>query len=104
MNITEVRVRMLNRPGGRVKATAAATIDGNIVIHDIMITEGPEGVRICMPSRRCADGEYRDIVHPANRSARYVLSNAVTDEYYRTKRNFVRARMFRENARYGEPQ
>ena len=35
-----------------------------------------------MPSRKNADGTYRDIVHPINSSFRNELENAVIDAYH----------------------
>ena len=49
-----------------MKAVVSITIDEEFVVHDIKIIEGEKGLFIAMPSRKAADGEYRDIAHPIN--------------------------------------
>ena len=50
-----------------MKAIVSITLDNEFVIHDIKVIEGEKGgLFIAMPSRKAADGEYRDIAHPIN--------------------------------------
>ena len=65
MNITDVRVRKMTKES-KMKAVVSITIDDEFVIHDIKVVEGEKGLFIAMPSRKAADGEYRDIAHPIN--------------------------------------
>ena len=65
MNITDVRVRKMTKEG-KMKAVVSITIDDEFVVHDIKVVEGDKGLFIAMPSRKAADGEYRDIAHPIN--------------------------------------
>ena len=51
MDITDVRVRMINRDR-KMKAVVSITIDDVFVIHDIKIIEGEKGIFIAMPSRK----------------------------------------------------
>lgn len=37
-----------------------------------------------MPSRKAADGEYRDIAHPINTETREELQKMILDKYYET--------------------
>lgn len=39
---------------------------------------------IAMPSRKAADGEYRDIAHPINTETREELQKMILDKYYET--------------------
>ncbi len=80
MNITDVRVRKMTKEGN-MKAVASITIDNEIAIHDIKIIEGENGLFIAMPSRKTADGEYRDIAHPISHEAREVLQTAILEAY-----------------------
>ena len=64
MRITDVRVRIVKKEDSKLKAVASITIDDCFVIHDIKVIEGSEGNFIAMPSRKTADGEYKDIAHP----------------------------------------
>ena len=49
-----------------MKAVVSITIDQVFVVHDIKVIEGEKGLFIAMPSKKSADGEYRDIAHPIN--------------------------------------
>ena len=65
MQITDVRIRKVAKEG-KMKAVVSITIDNEFVVHDIKVIEGEKGLFIAMPSRKAADGEYRDIAHPIN--------------------------------------
>ena len=65
MQVTDVRVRRVEKEG-KMKAIVSITLDNEFVIHDIKVIEGEKGLFIAMPSRKAADGEYRDIAHPIN--------------------------------------
>ena len=64
-----------------MKAIASITIDAMMVIHDVKIIEGQNGLFVAMPSRKTQDGEYKDIVHPINSSAREFLQNFILEKY-----------------------
>ena len=69
MTITDVRVRKVAKDG-KMKAVVSITLDEEFVVHDIKVIEGEKGLFIAMPSRKAADGEYRDIAHPINSQTR----------------------------------
>ena len=69
MKITDVRIRKVEKEG-KMRAVVSITIDDEFVVHDIKVIEGEKGLFIAMPSRRAADGEYRDIAHPINSQTR----------------------------------
>lgn len=81
MDITEVRVRLVKKEEGKLKAVASITIDGCFVVHDVKIIEGNEGFFIAMPSKRTPEGEYKDIVHPLNSATREQISKIVLQEF-----------------------
>ncbi len=81
MNITEVRVRLIKKEEGKLKAVASVTIDNCFVVHDVKIIEGNDGCFIAMPSKRTPEGEYKDIVHPLNTETREQLAKCVLEEY-----------------------
>ena len=60
------------------------TLDNEFVIHDIKVIEGEKGLFIAMPSRKAADGEYRDIAHPINSNTRDMIQNVVLNKYETT--------------------
>ena len=80
MNITDVRVRKMTKEG-KMKAVESITIDDEFVVHDIKVVEGEKGLFIAMPSRKAADGEYRDIAHPINSETRASIQNIVLEAY-----------------------
>ena len=80
MNITDVRVRKVNDEG-KMKAVVSITIDQVFVVHDIKVIEGEKGLFIAMPSKKSADGEYRDIAHPINTETRAMLERIILEEY-----------------------
>jgi len=80
MNITDVRVRKVTKEG-KMKAVVSITIDEGFVVHDIKVIEGEKGLFIAMPSRKSADGEYRDIAHPINSDTRDRLQNLILEQF-----------------------
>lgn len=80
MKITDVRVRKVESDS-KMRAVASITIDDVFVIHDIKIIEGEKGLFIAMPSKKGADGEYRDIAHPINSDTRVMLQEVILDAY-----------------------
>ena len=75
MTITDVRVRKVAKDG-KMKAVVSITLDDEFVVHDIKVIEGEKGLFIAMPSRKAADGEYRDIAHPINSHTRERIQNS----------------------------
>ncbi len=80
MEITDVRVRKINKEG-KMKAVVSITFDSNFVVHDIKIIEGEKGLFIAMPSRKAGDGEYRDIAHPINSETRQRIQDIILEKY-----------------------
>ena len=83
MQITDVRIRRVEKEG-KMKAVVSITIDEEFVVHDIKIIEGEKGLFIAMPSRKAADGEYRDIAHPINSGTRERIQKLILDKYEET--------------------
>lgn len=65
-------------------AVVSITIDEEFVVHDIKIIEGEKGLFIAMPSRKAADGEYRDIAHPINSDTRDRIQKLILEKYQET--------------------
>ena len=80
MQITDVRVRKLSKEG-KMKAIVSITIDNVFVVHDIKVIEGEKGLFIAMPSKKAADGEYRDIAHPINSATRDSIQKIIMEKY-----------------------
>ena len=80
MQITDVRVRKVTKEG-KMKAVVSITLDNEFVVHDIKVIEGEKGLFIAMPSRKAADGEYRDIAHPINSETRERIQSIILEKY-----------------------
>ena len=80
MKVTDVRVRRVAKEG-KMKAIVSITLDEEFVVHDIKVIEGEKGLFIAMPSRKAADGEYRDIAHPINSGTRDMIQGIVLERY-----------------------
>ena len=81
MKISDIRVRIVKNETSKIKASVSLTIDDAIIVHDIKVIEGREGLFISMPSRKTPDGEYKDIVHPINTETREQIRDAILAAY-----------------------
>ena len=80
MQITDVRVRKVAKEG-KLKAVVSITLDEEFVVHDIKVIEGEKGLFIAMPSKKSADGEYRDIAHPISSGTREKIQSMILEKY-----------------------
>ena len=80
MKVTDVRIRKIQEEG-KMKAIVSVTFDNEFVVHDIKIIDGQNGLFVAMPSRKMADGEFRDIAHPINAETRKKIQDAIFEEY-----------------------
>ena len=80
MQITDVRVRMVAKDS-KMKAVVSITIDNEFVVHDIKVIEGDKGLFIAMPSKKSAEGEYRDIAHPISSNTRDMIQKTIIEAY-----------------------
>ena len=85
MQITDVRVRIVKKDDSKLKAVASVTFDDCFVVHDIKVIEGNEGYFIAMPSRKTADGEYKDVAHPIKTETREQLIKAILTAFEEEK-------------------
>ncbi len=80
MEITDIRLKKVTKEG-KMKAIVSITLDNEFAIHDIKVIEGEKGLFIAMPSRKAADGDYRDIAHPINQNTRERVQSLILAEY-----------------------
>ncbi len=52
MEISEVRIKLATRRDDKLRAFCSVTVDNAIVIRDLKIIEGDQGLFIAMPSRK----------------------------------------------------
>jgi len=80
MTITDVWVRKITKEG-KLRAIVSITLDNEFVVHDIKVIEGEKGLFIAMPSKKAADGEFRDIAHPINSATRETIQSVILEKY-----------------------
>ena len=80
MQITELRLRKVENEG-KFKAYVTVTFDNCFVVHNVKIIEGKTGLFIAMPSRKTANGEYKDVAHPISPDFRNELQDKILAEY-----------------------
>lgn len=86
MEITDIKIKYTN-DDSRMKAAVSIVFDASFAIHDIKVIEGQEKLFLAMPSKKLADGTYRDIVHPINREMRDLLESSILQAYHNGKTN-----------------
>jgi stage V sporulation protein G len=55
MEVTEVKVKLVQANRDRLKAYCTMTLDGEFVVRDLKLIEGASGLFVAMPSRKLAD-------------------------------------------------
>ncbi len=55
MEISEVRVKLVNNKDDRLKAFCSVTMDDEFVVREIKVIEGVGGFFVAMPSRKMSD-------------------------------------------------
>lgn len=82
MNITDIIIRK-SYDDRAVKAIVSIVIDGKLAIHELKIVEGHERLFVAMPSRKTANGSFRDVVHPLDSGTRAEIERLILEEYER---------------------
>lgn len=80
MQITELRIRKVTGEG-KLRAYVTITFDNCFVVHNVKIIEGKDGLFVAMPSKKTANGEYKDVAHPISPEFRAEIQNKILDEY-----------------------
>jgi stage V sporulation protein G len=80
VEITDIRMR--KKVGeSKMKAVVSVTFDNEFVVHDIRVIDGQNGLFVAMPSRKTADGQFKDIAHPINSEMRAKMQDAILSQY-----------------------
>lgn len=92
MEITEVRVKLMDEPGERLQAFCSITFDDAFVVRDLKIIEGATGPFVAMPSRKltahcpqCGCKNHLRASHCNQCGARLKEHTAIKDEDGRAK-------------------
>ncbi len=81
MQITDIKIRKAFEDGP-MKAVVSVTFDNQFAVHDIKVIYANDKHFIVMPSRKNADGTYRDIAHPINAEFRAQMEKEVLARYF----------------------
>ncbi|MCA9414853.1 MAG: SpoVG family protein [Candidatus Omnitrophica bacterium] len=81
LNITEVRIHMVETNRSNLRAYGSITIDDCFVIHGLKILQGDSGLFVGMPRRHRDGGEPQDIAHPLDIDTRKHIESMVLDAY-----------------------
>lgn len=84
MQITDVKIRKIFSEGPML-AVASITLDEIFVVHDVKVIQASDRLFIVMPSRKNADGTYRDIAHPITAEFRAHMEEKVLAAYETAK-------------------
>jgi stage V sporulation protein G len=84
VEITEVRVYR-TKGEGKVRAKCSVVLDGEMVVHDLRVVDGANGLFVSMPSKKLPDGDYRDLFHPITAEARQKLHDAVLQAFHQSE-------------------
>ena len=92
MEITEVRIKLMEEPGERLQAFCSITFDDCFVVRDLKIIEGASGPFVAMPSRKltahcpqCGCKNHLRAAHCNQCGARLKEQVAIKDEEGRAK-------------------
>ena len=80
MNFFNIRIRK-TFDEGPLKAILSVTFDNSLALHDVKIINADSRQFVVMPSRKNADGTYKDIVHPINSVFRKKLEDKLLSAY-----------------------
>ncbi len=79
MEITEVKIFPVNEE--KLKAYVTIVLDHCFVVRDLKIINGSTGLFVAMPSKKRADGTYKDVAHPLNKQTRVTMEKLILESY-----------------------
>ena len=80
MKFTVEIKRLLKDARKATKAFCDVVIDDSIVIHDVSVVDGKNGLFVAMPSKKVGES-YKDIAHPLSTECRKAISDAIFEKY-----------------------
>ncbi|TKJ40384.1 septation protein SpoVG [candidate division LCP-89 bacterium B3_LCP] len=85
MEITEININL--RDEEKLKAFINITFDDVFVVRGLKVIQGNKGLFVCMPSRKLADGSYKDIAHPISNDFRQHIETLILQKYEKVLEN-----------------
>ena len=80
MKISARISKMINEE--KLQAIATVCIEEQFLITGVRVYNSKKGLFVAMPSRKTANGEYRNICFPLNKDIREEISREVKNAYY----------------------
>lgn len=80
MKITDITIRRIAHEG-KMRAIVSVTFNKQLVVHDMKVIEGRNGIFVAMPSRQMKNGEYIDISHPITMELRKKIEKEILLKY-----------------------
>lgn len=77
----KIEAKVYKKDYKSIKGTANITIDDCFVVKGILIMESKNGLFIAMPSKKTANGEYKDICFPITKEARQQIIDEIMKKY-----------------------
>lgn len=74
--ITEIRLRLAEDPAGDLIAYGSCVIDGAIIVNNIQVRRGRDGIVLVYPSTNSSSGVRHYTFHPITRAAGDALRDA----------------------------
>ncbi|MCX7698238.1 MAG: SpoVG family protein [Candidatus Goldbacteria bacterium] len=95
MEITNVKIYPTHgkdEKSQKLKAYAAITFNDSFIVRGLKVIEGSKGFFVVMPSRKLANGMYKDVAHPLNNEIRKKIEQKVLEKFYEMRqKNDTRA-------------
>jgi stage V sporulation protein G len=98
VEISEVRIKLMDDPHDRLQAFCSITFDGCFVIRDLKIIQGAKGSFVAMPSRKLTDRCPRCFTKNHLRALHCNQCGAKLDEERATKDSDGRAKLYADIA------
>ena len=82
MDITDVRMNLVNKEGRSIKAIGSFSLDGEFAVRGVRVMEDKNGRNfVAFPSREKSNGEYEDIAFPLSKEFYHKVTDAIIEEY-----------------------
>ncbi len=84
MEVKNITMRLVEKDG--LKAICSLNFENLLVVHNIRLIEGKEGMFLSFPAKVKGDGNFLDIVHPIDSEFRKNLTSMLIEKYEEEKR------------------
>lgn len=81
MEITNVKVYKISNSKSNLKAFASINLDDELVVKNLKVVEGKNGLFTAFPSEKGSDGNYYDMVYALNDDTRDYINEKVLEAY-----------------------